>query len=120
MTLDFLSETAQAVTNPKLRAQMEQNSYFEMQLLTKIVEKDVDVALKYGRKKLEKGFDGQMAQLLKKIYAKDAEKGASFDEDILKKIKFVDAAPDNFYHLSSLLALGDQNIEQIKSEIYYR
>lgn len=116
MALDFLAETAQAVTNPKLRAQMEQNSYFEMQLLTKIAEKDVDVALKYGRKKLEKGFDGQMAELLKKIYAKDAEKGASFGEDILKKIKSVDAKPDNFYHLSSLLALGNQNIEQIKSE----
>lgn len=116
MAFDFLSETAQAVTNPKLRAQMEQNSYFEMQLLTKIAEKDVDVALKYGRKKLEKGFDHQMTGLLQKIYAKDAEKGAAFGEDILKKIKSVDATPDNFYQLNSLLVLGNQNLEQIKNE----
>jgi hypothetical protein len=57
-----------------------------------------------------------MAGLLKKIYAKDAEKGASFGEDILKKIKSVDATPDNFYHLNSLLGLGIENLEQIKKE----
>ncbi len=116
MAFDFLAETAQAVTNPKLRAQLEQNSYFETQLLTKIAEKDVDVALKYGRKKLEKDFDDQMTGLLKKIYAKDAEKGASFGEDILKKIKSVEATSDNFYQLNSLLTLGTENIEQIKKE----
>ncbi|MEJ7699644.1 MAG: hypothetical protein WKF71_08390 [Pyrinomonadaceae bacterium] len=116
LAFDFLAETAQAISNPKLRLQLEQNSYFEMQLLNRIAEKNVDVALKHGRKALEKGFNAQMGELLKKIYAKDAEKGASFGEDILKKIKSVDATPDNFYHLSMLLSLGNENLEQIKKE----
>lgn len=116
LAFDFLAETAQAISNPKLRLQLEQNSYFEMQLMNRIAEKNVDVALKYGRKALERGYNEQMAGLLKKIYAKDAEKGASFGEDILKKIKSVDATPDNFYHLNSLLSLGIENLEQIKKE----
>ncbi len=116
LAFDFLAETDQAISNPKLRLQLEQNSYFEMQLLNRIAAKDVDVALKHGRKALEKGFNGQMGDLLKKIYAKDAEKGASFGEDILKKIKSIDATPDNFYHLSTLLNLGNENLEQIKKE----
>lgn len=87
-----------------------------MQLLNRIAEKNVDVALKQGRKALEKGFNAQMGELLKKIYAKDAEKGATFGEDILKKIKSVDATPDNFYHLNMLLGLGNENLEQIKKE----
>ncbi len=116
LAFDFLAETAQAISNPKLRLQLEQNSYFEMQLMNRIAEKNVDVALKYGRKALERGYNEQMAGLLKKIYAKDAEKGASFGEDILKKIKSVDATPDNFYHLNSLLGLGIENLEKIKKE----
>ncbi len=116
LAFDFLAETAQAISNPKLRLQLEQNSYFEMQLLNRIAEKNVDVALKHGLKALEKGFNVQMGELLKKIYAKDAEKGASFGEDILKKIKSVDATPDNFYHLNMLLSLGNENLEQIKKE----
>ncbi len=116
LAFDFLAELAQAISNPKLRLQLEQNSYFEMQLMNRIAEKNVDVALKYGRKALEKGFNHEMANLLKKIYAKDAEKGASFGEDILKKMRSIDSTPENFYHLNLLLGLGIENLEKIKKE----
>jgi hypothetical protein len=116
LAFDFLAELAQAISNPKLRLQLEQNSYFEMQLMNRIAEKNVDVALKYGRKALERGYNEQMAGLLKKIYAKDAEKGASFGEDILKKMKSIDSTPENFYHLNLLLGLGIENLEKIKKE----
>ena len=53
---------------------------------------------------------------LKKIYDKDAEKGAAFGEDIVQKIKSEDSTPDKFYYLNSLLSLGISNLEEIKSK----
>ncbi len=117
LALEFFTASGQAISNPTLRKQIEQrNTYFETRLLNEIVAKDVDTALKYGRKTLSKGFNGELISLLKKIYDKDAEKGAAFGEDILQKIKSEDSTPDKFYYLNSLLSLGISNLEEIKSK----
>ena len=117
LALEFFTESGQAISNPTLRKQIEErDTYFETRLLNEIVAKDVDTALKYGRKTLSKGFNGEIISLLKKIYDKDAEKGAAFGEDILQKIKSEDATPDKFYYLNSLLGLGISNLEEIKSK----
>ncbi|MDQ3179846.1 MAG: hypothetical protein M3Q33_04930, partial [Acidobacteriota bacterium] len=99
------------------RKQMENGDiYFETRLLNEIAAKDVDTALQYGRKRLAKGFNGELISLLKKIYEKDAEKGASFGEDLVQKLKSEDSTPDKFYYLSSLLGLGVSNLEEIKAK----
>lgn len=117
LALEFFTESGQAISNPTFRQQIErQDIYFETRLLNEIAAKDVDTALKYGRKILSKGFNGELISLLRKIYAKDAEKGASFGEDILQKIKSEDSAPDKFYYLNSLLGLGISNLEEVKSK----
>ncbi len=119
LALEFFTESGQAISNPTFRKQIESaDTYFETRLLNEIAAKDVDTALKYGRKTLSKGFNYELISLLKKIYEKDAEKGASFGEDILQKIKSEDATPNSrrFDYLSSLLDLGVANIEEIKGK----
>ena len=117
LALEFFTESGQAITNPDFRKQIEsRDTYFETRLLNEIAAKDVDTALKYGRKTLAKGFNGELISLLKKIYEKDAEKGIAFGEDILQKLKSEDSAPDKFYYLSSLLSLGVSNLEEIKTK----
>ncbi len=117
LALEFFTDTAGAITNPAFRKQIENSdAYFETRLLNQIAAKDVDTALKYGRKALAKGFNGELISLLKKIYDKDAEKGIAFGEDILQKLKSEDSTPDKFYYLSSLLSLGVSNLEEIKAK----
>lgn len=118
LAFDFLTDTAQTVTFPAFRKRFEQSdTYFQTRLLGQIAEQNPDAALKYGRKTLAKGFTYEHINLLKKIYAKNAEKGAAFGEDILAKFKSADAKPDSFYYLGSLLSLGAENLEKAKAKI---
>ncbi|MGI8639450.1 MAG: hypothetical protein ACR2MG_05790 [Pyrinomonadaceae bacterium] len=117
LALEFFNDTALVITNPAYRKQIEsQDSYFETRLLQQIAEKDVDTALKYGRKSLEKGFNYENINLLKKIYAKDADKGIAFGEDVLAKLKSDGAKPDSFYILNSLLDFGAENFDSVKGK----
>ena len=117
LALDFFNDTALAVTNPAFKKQIAQrDAYFETRLLQQIAEKDVDTALKFARKSLEKGFNYETIGLLKKIYEKDAEKGISFGEDVLAKLKSGGAGPETFYLLNSLLDLGASSFDSAKGK----
>ncbi|MEP7036813.1 MAG: hypothetical protein ABI891_00580 [Acidobacteriota bacterium] len=117
LALDFFNDTALAITNPEFKKQItERDVYFEARLLQQIAEKDVDTALKYARKSLEKGFNYETIGLLKKIYEKDAEKGVSFGEDVLAKLKSDGAGPETFYLLNSLLDLGASSFDSAKGK----
>ena len=112
LALDFFNDTALVVSNPVFKKQIVgQDGYFETRLLQQIAEKDVDTALKYARKSLEKGFNYETVGLLKKIYEKDADKGISFGEDVLAKVKSGSTDPENFYILDSLLNFGAENFD---------
>ena len=119
LALDFFIETAQAISNPKFRKQIEQqDKYFESRLLNEIAEQDIDLALKYGRKNLSKGINYQTIELLKKIYEKDAEKGVSFGEDIVSTIKLsgLDENEDSgFYIYDSLMDFGESSLKETKN-----
>ena len=117
LALEFFTESGQAITDPDFRKQIEgADNYFETRLLNEIAAKDADTALKYGRKVLAKGFNGELVSLLRKIYDKDAEKGLAFGEDLVQKLKSEDPAPDNYYYLGALLDLGVSNLEEIKTK----
>ena len=97
LALEFFYDTGLVITHPAFRKQIvRQDAFFETRLLQQIAEKDVDTALKYGRKSLEKGLNYETFGLLKKIYDKDADKGISFGEDILKKVKSEQSADETF------------------------
>lgn len=116
LAFDFLNDTAQTVTATNFRKQIENSdNYFQARLLNQIAAQNVDTALKYGRQTLAKDLNYEHINLLKKIYVKDAEKGAAFGEDILAKLKSDTNKPDSFYYLNSLLALGADNLEKTKS-----
>jgi len=117
LAFEFFTDTATAISNPTFRKQMESSdAYFETRLLNSIAEKNVDAALKLGRKTLAKGFNYELISLLKKIYEKDEEKGASFAEDIVSKLKSESSKPDGFYYLSRVLNTGVENLDAIKAK----
>ncbi len=114
----FFIETAQAVTNPDLREQFEKrDGGFEMKLLQAIAEKDAGKGLDIARKSLAKGFNPQHIELLQKLYAKDAEKGAAFGEEIISKLKSENTdKSDTFYYLRSVLSVGIANRAVLKEK----
>jgi hypothetical protein len=117
LAFEFFTDTATAISNPTFRKQIESNdAYFETRLLISIAKKDVDTALKLGRKTLAKNFNYELISLLKKIYEKDEEKGASFAEDIVSKLKSQSSKPDGFYYLSRVLDTGVENLDAIKAK----
>ncbi|MCW5960024.1 MAG: hypothetical protein KIS76_07660 [Pyrinomonadaceae bacterium] len=112
LAFEFFTETAQAISNPEMRERTAQSdSYFESRLLQQVAEKDVDTALKYGRKNLEKGINYETLSLLRKIYDKDADKGIGFGEDIISKLISDSSKSQEFYVLSSLIDFGEETIE---------
>lgn len=116
MAYDFFTGTAQAVANPKLREQFESNDvYFEIKLANAIADTNVDKALEAGRKRLAKGASFELIGLMKKIYEKDADKGATFGEEIFSKIKS-DSKTVNLNLLSSLLSIGADNLDKLKEK----
>ena len=117
LALEFFNDTALVVTNPEFKKQIAgRDVYFETRLLQQIAEKDVDTALKFARKSLEKGLNYETIGLLKKIYEKDADKGAAFGEDILAKLKSDNSDPEIFYILNSLLTMGVENYDSTRGE----
>ncbi|MDQ3750629.1 MAG: hypothetical protein M3367_16675 [Acidobacteriota bacterium] len=117
LAFEFFTDTAAAISNPTFRKQIEStDAYFETRLLNSIAEKNVDTALKLGRKTLAKGFNYELINLLKKVYEKDEEKGVSFAEDIVSKLKSDSSKPDGFYYLSRVLNTGIENLTAIKAK----
>jgi hypothetical protein len=114
----FFIETGQTVTNPDLRKQFERrDDGFEMKLLQAVAEKDPEKGLDAARKSLAKGLNAHHIELLKKLYAKDAEKGAAFGEEIIGKLKSesIDKS-ETFYYLKAVLSLGIANRGALKEK----
>ena len=114
----FFIETAQVITNPDLRKQFEnRDGGFEMKLLQAIAEKDPVKGLEAARKSLAKGLNAQHFELLKKLYARDAEKGAAFGEEIISQLKSESTdKSDTFYYLKSVLSAGIANRDALKGK----
>ena len=117
LALEFYTSVAGAITNPKIRKQTEEgDSYFETQLLTQIAEQDAGLALEYGRKTLTKKINYQTMALLRKIYQKDADKGAAFGEDIVAKLKSETGKDENLVALLMVFNEGAANIDESKEK----
>lgn len=115
---EFYLQTGLVITNPDLRKQFDnRDGNFELRLLQAIAEKDPAKALEEARKSLAKGLNFQHLEILKKLYAKDAEKGAAFGEDVIGKLKSksVDEG-DTFYYLRLVLSAGAENRKALKEK----
>ncbi len=69
---------------------------------------------------MAKGFNYELIGLLKKVYEKDEEKGASFAEDVVSKLKSDSSKPDGFYYLTRILNTGIENLDAIKAKLNKR
>ena len=108
----FYYDSLMAVSNPEMRKKLEANdSYFEYQLMAQIAQTNAAKAAQFGAKSLEKGLNYQHVELLKKIYAKDADKGIEFASALLSRIKSDKIKPENFWVVSSLLSFGADTLD---------
>ena len=115
--LDFYAGSLLTFSNPQIRKRFgEQNSYFEAQLVNQIAAKDAGKALELGRKSLAKGLNYGHIELIKKIYEKDADKGAVFAEEIVGKLKDGKVGADDFYMLGAAFKLGADNYDKAKKD----
>ncbi len=117
LAYSFFTDTASAITNAKFQEQIkQQDGYFEMQLLQAVAEQDAAKGLEFGRKSLAKGVNNNHLELLKKIYKKDADSGAAFAEDIVRKLRADSDDAENFYFVSRALSLGIENRDSVKDK----
>lgn len=117
LAFSFFYDTLNLITNADFRKQIEErDSYFETQLMRQIALTNAAKAVEFGRKSMAKGITWVHADLLQKIYDKDAAKGAEFADEIVKKYKDDKTSASNFYTVSSFLNMGAANAEKIKKE----
>ncbi|MEO6334099.1 MAG: hypothetical protein ABIO91_03875 [Pyrinomonadaceae bacterium] len=113
LAFGFYTDSLAAISNPEFRKQTEsRDTYFEARLLAKIAETNPGKAAQFGSMSLAKGFSRQHLDLLKKIYTKDAEKGADFGAAILSKLKDGKVEAGSELDLvASLLQYGGETFE---------
>ncbi len=117
LAFQFYLDSLAAVTNPEFRKQMEsRDEYFETQLMAQIAKTNAAKATQFAIKAIQDGLNYQHIDLLKKIYAKDPEKGAEFAAAILSKIKSETLEPDKFWIVSSFMSMAGESFEKSKTE----
>ncbi|MFN0141731.1 MAG: hypothetical protein ACKVQW_16785 [Pyrinomonadaceae bacterium] len=115
LAYNFYYDSINLVTSAAFRKETEQtDKYFENQLLTRIAQFDPGKAAEIATKSLSlsKGFNERHLELLKKLYEKDAKKGAEFGSEILSTVKAgkIDAEGD-VYLISMLLEFGGEKYD---------
>lgn len=109
MAYAFFMETGSLLSNPTLRESQEMaDKTFEYQLMQQIAEKDVSKAVKYGKQSLKAGIDDRHLELLKKIYAKDTEKGIEFAQAIVAHLRSDKEAMKDSWVYGGFLKYGNE------------
>ena len=112
LAFSFFYDSRNVITDPTLRTLAEQqDKYFEGQLLASLASADIKKAAAIGARSVKDGLTYSHLDILKKIYAKDADKGAEFGAAILSSIK--DKRPE-IYISTQLLELGGENADKAK------
>lgn len=111
----FFYDTIALISNPQFRKETEMSDkYYETQLIKQIAEKNPARAAQFGLASMKEGIEGNHIELLKNIYAKDAEKGAEFGQAILSKIKGDKSTVKEGHIYNSLLSFGSANLDASK------
>jgi len=111
--LNFFYDSATAISNPDLRKSIaSSDASLEQQLLTQVSATDPTKAAQLARKSLEKGFNAQQIDILKKLYAKDIDKAVELGDSLLNRIKGERSDTLDLAAVSSLLKYGTQMLDQ--------
>ena len=117
LAFGFYLDSLQVLTNPEFRKQMEnRDQYFEIQLMTQVAKTNAAKAAQFAIKSIDKGFNYQHMELLKKIYEKDADKGAEFAAAILGQIRNGKNGASEYWVLSSFLNIAGDTLDKSKQE----
>lgn len=114
LAFGFYYDSLSSISHPDLRTFVDgpggRDSYFESQLLGQLIEKDAAKGAKYAKRSVERGVTYQHIDLLKKLYAKNPEKGVEFGQAVLSKMKGEGENLKEFYVLSNLIDFGAETI----------
>ncbi|MBA3352633.1 MAG: hypothetical protein H0U23_09455 [Blastocatellia bacterium] len=110
LAFGFYYDSLTSIANPELRTQVEgRDTHFEFQLLNQLAEKNAAKAAQFGLRSIDKGVTSQHIELLKKIYAKDPDRGVEFGAALLSRFK--KQSGKELYILSSLIEFGGERLD---------
>jgi hypothetical protein len=109
MALDFYNGSVALLTSAYVKEAISSNDrYFELQLMTQIAEGNAAKAAQLAMKSLDEGVNFQHIELLKKVYAKDAEKGIELAAAMSKKIRSSKESSMESYVVASLVNFAEE------------
>ena len=112
LAYSFYIDSLSAIANPEMRKKAEDGaSYFENQLVTQIAKSNAARAAQLATKSLSKGLNSQHLEMLKTIYARDADKGAEFGSALVSRAKTEKAESINFWVVGSLMDFGEKTLD---------
>ncbi|MBP6003495.1 MAG: hypothetical protein KA746_08695 [Pyrinomonadaceae bacterium] len=112
MAYAFFYDCISLITNDVKRKELEaSDKYFEFQLINQIAATNATKATRFGIDSLKNGVESQHIELLRRIYAKDPDKGVDFGAAILSRLKSGRSKMTSSYLYSSLLSFGKDNLE---------
>jgi len=115
MALDFFYQT-QAISNPDFKKLMAVgDNTLEQKLIDQVALADPAKAAQLAKRSLDKGFNAQQVDLLRKLYTKDPDKGADLAASYLAKIKSEAPETLDLNATDSLLKYGAQLLDQSRT-----
>jgi hypothetical protein len=109
LALDFYNGSVALLTSAYAKEAIGSNDlYFQLQLMNQIAEANAAKAAQYALKTMDEGVNFQHIELLKKIYAKDADKGIEFAAAVVKKIKGSKESSIEPYIITSIVSFAEQ------------
>jgi hypothetical protein len=113
LAFGFYYDSLSSIANPELRSQVEgRESYFEFQLLGQLADRNAAKAAQYGLRSMGNGITFQHVELLKKIYAKDVDKGSEYGSALLSRLKTEKFDNKDLYIISSLIDFGGEKLDE--------
>ncbi len=107
----FYYDSIAAISNVEFRKQAETSSqHFEVQLLGQIAVSNAAKATALAARSVAKGVTYQHVELLKKIYAKDPERGSEFALALFGRLKIEKIDSSDYYIAGRLLEFGDETL----------
>ena len=113
--VSFYHDSVAGLSNPAFQASIKtEDQSFEFQLMTLVAKSNVAKAAEFARRSLDKGVTELQIELLRQIYAKDADKGADLGSAMAAALKSASAKDTEPAIYASLLTYGDEMAEKAK------
>ncbi|MGE3382569.1 MAG: hypothetical protein AB7L70_06450 [Pyrinomonadaceae bacterium] len=117
LAFQFFSDTFASISNPRLRETVESSDkYFTNRLLTEVARTNPGKAAELAIKSIKDGINYQHIELLRKLYAKDVDKGAAFASAIVSSLKVNKIEDENFWVVGSFMTMADEAFSGSKKE----